>query len=245
VTIDRRFALPTAALSVGLLLAGCSAVGGHPKVATADAVVKEAVTSVEVGHARSGSIDIRAGDGPGVVIHRTVHYRGSAEPTPSQQVDGGVLTFTDGCGECWIDYELTVPASAAVKLSSSSGRIAVAGVASAEVRTSSGAVRVERIAGPLRIETSSGSITGSALSSPRADIRSSSGSARLDFAKAPVSVSADSSSGSLTLKVPGGPYKVDVTTSSGRREVAVPSSPSATATLTAKTSSGDVEITAA
>ncbi|MFI1367212.1 DUF4097 family beta strand repeat-containing protein [Streptomyces griseochromogenes] len=240
-----RYALLPAALTVGLLLTACSGTDGDMKSTTADATVRTAVTSVEVGDARRGSIDVKTGEGPGVTIHRTVHYRDDSTPKPTQRVDGGVLTFTNGCDNCYIDYELTVPASAKVKLSNSSGRITVAGVAAADVHTSSGDVVAARVTGPLTVETSSGSITGSGLSGPDADVRSYSGTTRLGFTKAPVSVTTDTGSGSTTLKVPGGPYKVDVTTTSGKREVKVPSLPSAKATLTAKTSSGDVEITAA
>ncbi|GHI04062.1 hypothetical protein AQI88_07740 [Streptomyces cellostaticus] len=243
-TIDRRLALLPAALSVGLLLTGCSDADGGLKSTTADTTVKEAVTSIEVTGARRGSIDIKTGNGPGVTIHRTIHYRDSARPKPTEQVNDGVLTFTNGCDNCYIDYELTVPTSAKVKLSNSSGRITVAGVAAADIQTSSGDVRAEEISGPLKVETSSGSITGSGLSGPSADVRSSSGTAHLDFRKAPRSVTTDTGSGSMTLKVPGGTYKVAVATTSGKREVKVPNDPSATATLTAKASSGDVEITA-
>ncbi|MET9297160.1 DUF4097 family beta strand repeat-containing protein [Streptomyces sp. NPDC003077] len=243
-TTHRRIVLLPAALAAVLLAAGCSGSDGDLKSATADATVQEAVTSVEVADARRGSIEVTTGNGPGVTIHRTVHYRDDAEPEPSQRVSGGVLTFVNGCEDCYIDYELKVPASVKVKLGNSSGAITVTGVAGADVRTDSGAVRVERIGGPLKVETSSGSVTGSGLGGPSAEVRSDSGATALDFAKAPRTVSTDTGSGSTKLKVPGGPYKVEVTTSSGERDVKVPSDPAAGSTITAKASSGDVEISA-
>ncbi len=106
-------------------------------------------------------------------------------------------------------------------------------------------MRAEDISGPLKVETSSGSITGSGLSGPSAEIRSYSGATHLGFTKAPTSVTTDTGSGSMTLKVPDGPYKVAVSTTSGKRDVRVPNDPSARATITAKASSGTVEITAA
>lgn len=248
-TTARRRVLAPAAVAAGLLCAGLLVTGcsdeGDMKTTTADATVKTAVTSVVVKDARRGSIDVKAGDGPGVTIHRTVHYRDDATPKPTQQVSGGVLTFSNGCDNCYIDYELQVPASAKVQLSNSSGEVTVSGVAAADISTSSGPVTTEQIAGPLKVETSSGSITGSALSGPSAEVRTDSGATRLTFAKAPTSVVTDTGSGDMTLKVPGGPYKVDVSTTSGKRVTKVPTDPAAKSTLTSKATSGDVEISAA
>ncbi|WP_437087533.1 DUF4097 family beta strand repeat-containing protein [Streptomyces sp. enrichment culture] len=240
-TTVRRIALLTAALAASLLLTGCSDSGDELKT-TAAATVSEAVSAVEVADARHGSIRITPGDGPGVTVHRTVHYRDAAEPKPTQKVTGGVLTFTNGCDNCYVDYELKVPAAAKVTVGNTSGAIEVTGVTAAEIRTSSGEVKAEAIAGPLAVETSSGPVTGTALAGPSAVVRTDSGTTRLDFANAPSSVEADTGSGSVTLKVPGGPYKADVTTSSGRREVKVPTDPAAASTLTVRATSGDVTI---
>ncbi|WP_329379307.1 DUF4097 domain-containing protein [Streptomyces sp. NBC_01351] len=244
-----RLARTTAvALGAGLLLAGCSFGAGPKKTTTADATVTEAVTSVEVTGARAGSIEVTAGTGPGVTVRRTVHYRGDTAPTPGQKVAGGVLTFTDGCSSafstCYVDYRLEVPAAATVKLESSSGRITVTGVAAAEAKADSGRVTADRIAGPLKIRTSSGAISATGLSGADADVHSDSGDTRLDFTKAPASVRAETSSGNVTLKVPSSPYRLDVATSSGTREISFPSDPAAPSHLSAKTTSGDVRISA-
>ncbi|MFF7656627.1 DUF4097 family beta strand repeat-containing protein [Streptomyces sp. NPDC007983] len=245
-TTARRYVLLPAAVAAGLLATGCSDLNdGDMKTTTADAMVKSAVTSVVVKDARRGSIDVKTGSGPGVTIHRTVHYRDDAAPKPTQHVSGRVLTFSNGCDNCYIDYELQVPASAKVELSNSSGQVTVRGVAAADISTSSGTVTAEQIAGPVKVETSSGSITASALSGASADVRTDSGTTRLTFAKAPTSVNTDTGSGSTTLKVPGGPYKVDVTTTSGKRVTNIPTDPAAKSTLTSKATSGDVEISAA
>ncbi|MFD7261189.1 DUF4097 domain-containing protein [Streptomyces sp. NPDC059874] len=245
-TASARIAI--VALGAGLLLAGCSFGDGPKKTATADDTVAEPVTSVEVDDARAGSIEVTPGTGPGVTVRRTVHYRGDTTPTPGRRVADGVLTFTDGCpsatSTCYVDYRLEVPAAATVKLKSSSGRISVTGVAAAEVRADSGKVTADRIAGPLKIRTSSGAITATGLSGPDADVHSDSGDTRLDFTKAPSSVRAETSSGNVTLKVPRAPYRLAVTTTSGAREVSLPSDPAAPAGLSAKTTSGDVHISA-
>lgn len=235
-------------LAAGLLLSGCSLVSprGPEKTVSADTAVTEAVTAVDVADARSGSIEVIAGSGPGVTVRRTVHYRGDTVPEPAQRVSGGVLSLTNGTcsGRCSIDYRLEVPASATVRLDSGSGRVTVAGVAAADVVTSSGAVRAERLAGPLKVRTSSGSVFADQLAGPDADARSESGDVRLAFAKAPASVAVRTSSGDAEVKVPPAPYALDVSTDSGERDVTLPADPSAAARLTLRTSSGDIRIAA-
>lgn len=239
-----------AALGAGLLLAGCSFPGGASaddayKTAAADATVTEAVKAVKVTGARSGSIGVTPGTGPGVTVHRTVHYRGDTVPATGQKVTAGLLTFSDNCsGNCYIDYRLEVPATATVELESSSGDIAVTGVAGAEVEADSGTVTAGRIGGPLKVRTSSGEITATELSGPSAEIRSSSGNARLDFTKAPGSVLAETSSGDVSLKVPQAPYRIKVSTDSGDRDVTLPDDASASSRISVETSSGDIRISA-
>ncbi|GHI87418.1 DUF4097 family beta strand repeat-containing protein [Streptomyces xanthophaeus] len=246
-TSHRLARTAVAALGAGLLLSGCSLVEGEQRTADADATVTEAVTAVELTGARAGSIEVVPGTGPGVTVRRTVHYRGDTRPAPGQQVSGsGVLTFTDGCsGTCFVDYRLEVPASATVRLGNSSGRISVAGIAGADLTSDSGRVSADRVAGPLKIRTSSGGITATGLAGPSADVRSDSGDARLDFARTPASVAAETTSGDFTLKVPAAAYRVAVSTTSGSREVSLPSDPAAPSALSASTTSGDVRISTA
>ncbi|AWZ09346.1 MULTISPECIES: DUF4097 family beta strand repeat-containing protein [unclassified Streptomyces] len=238
-----------AALAAGLLLTGCQigSLTEQRKTVTADTEVTEAVRAVDVSDARSGSIEVTAGSGPGVVVRRTVRYRGDAVPEPAQRVADGVLTLTNGScsGRCSIDYRLEVPATATVRLDGSSGRVTVSGVAAADVETSSGDVRADRIAGALKIRTSSGEITAEGLAGPGADARSGSGDVRLAFVKAPSSVAVETGSGEAWLSLPPAPYALDVSTASGERDITLPADPSATARLAVKTSSGDIRISAA
>ncbi|MCX4781026.1 DUF4097 family beta strand repeat-containing protein [Streptomyces sp. NBC_01264] len=241
-----------AALAAGLLLTGCSfgslvSRGGPGNTASADTTVAEAVTAVDVSDAGSGSIEVVAGSGPGVTVRRTVHYRGDTVPQPAQRLSGGVLTLTNGScsGRCSVDYRLEVPASATVRAESGSGRVTVAGVAAADVTTSSGSVRADRIAGPLTVRTFSGSIAAEELAGPAADARSSSGDVRLAFGKAPSSVAVETSSGDAEVKVPAAPYALDLSTTSGGREITVPADPSATARVAVRTTSGDITVSAA
>lgn len=244
-----RTALAAVVASSALLLSGCSLVAeARVKTAEADATVTEAVTAVELTGLRRGSVVVTPGSGPGVTVRRVVHYRGDTAPVPGQRVSGGVLGFTDGCrGDedgCWVDYRLEVPASAKVRAGSSSGDITVTGVASAELDSSSGDVRAERIAGPLKVRTSSGDLTAAELSGPEFEFRTGSGDSTVGFAKAPASVSVTSSSGDVTLRAPQAPYRVSADTSSGERDVTLGDAPDAPSRIAVRTASGDIRLSA-
>ncbi|MEU3727654.1 DUF4097 family beta strand repeat-containing protein [Streptomyces sp. NPDC031705] len=238
-----------AATAAALLLSGCSLVeDARLKTAGADTTVTEAVTAVELTGLRRGSVEITAGSGPAVTVRRVAHYRGDTAPVPEQRVSGGVLSFTDGCGgdgdSCWVDYRLEVPAAVKVKAGSSSGDITVTGVAAAELDSSSGDVRAERITGPLRVRTSSGDLRAADLSGPEFEFRSSSGDSTVGFAKAPASVSFTTSSGDVTLTAPQAPYRLSVSTGSGERDVTLGDSPDAPSRIAVRTSSGDIRLAA-
>ncbi|MFF5704736.1 DUF4097 domain-containing protein [Streptomyces sp. NPDC012794] len=239
-----------AATAAALLLSGCSFVEeARLKTADADTTVTEAVTAVELTGLRRGSVEVVPGSGPGVAVRRVLHYRGDTAPVPGQRVSAGVLRFTDGCpgdgDTCWVDYRLEVPASVKLTAGSSSGDMRVTGVASAELESSSGDVRAERITGPLRIRTSSGDLRAEGLSGSEFEFRSGSGDATVGFGKAPASVSFTTGSGGVTLRTPQAPYRVSATTGSGERDVSLADTPDAPSRITVRTGSGDIRLSAA
>ncbi|MGW4683653.1 DUF4097 family beta strand repeat-containing protein [Streptomyces sp. NPDC004244] len=234
--------------SAGALLLSACVFDERLTTLSDDAEVTGEVTAVEVPDARSGSVEVVPGSGHGVRIHRTVRYRGGTEPVPGRQLSQGRLVLTDGCsgsGPCSTDWRLEVPAGATVKLAGSSGRLTVTGVAAADLTTSSGDVRAEGVTGPLRVRTTSGSVTATGLTGAIADAVASSGDVLLEFAKGPGSVSAETTSGDVTLRLPAAPYRVEAATDSGRKEVSVPTDPAAAARLATRTSSGDIRISGA
>ncbi|MEU3403519.1 DUF4097 family beta strand repeat-containing protein [Streptomyces sp. NPDC006670] len=238
--------LVVTALGAALLLSGCALTGTGPvKSFDADATVSEPVTAVELTGLRSGDVEVTTGSGTGVTVRRVVHYRGGTAPAPGQRVSGGVLKFEDGCGDdCWIDYRLEVPAAAGVRVESSSGDITVRGVARADLTSSSGDVRAERIAGPVKVRTASGRITATRLEGAEADLRASSGDVEAAFVKAPASVSVTTSSGDVGVTAPQGPYRLSVDTASGTRDVRLDTRQDAPSRMTVRTASGDVRLSA-
>jgi DUF4097 and DUF4098 domain-containing protein YvlB len=112
----------------------------------------------------SGDVTIRAGEEPS--IKRTVHYR-DEKPGKTYRVRDGVLQL-DTCDkpDCWIEYEVTVPAETTVSGQLDSGTADISGVAEANVRASSGEINVKDVAGTVNVEASSGEVTLADIGGP-------------------------------------------------------------------------------
>jgi Putative adhesin len=261
VTTRRTASIAVAAIALGVVASGCDihfGVQDFRKQMAANAQVSAHVTAVNVSSS-SGTVKIHAGTGSGVTIQRTVHYN-SGHPHPSQSVQGGTLTFDNGCDQCTIDYDLTVPASVSVTAHADSGDVNVDGVASADLKTSSGTLRADNIKGSLSahvdsgdikletvggavdVSTDSGSINGTGLSGTVANAKADSGDIRLDFTAIPTSVTARTSSGGLHVMVPDHPYDITGNSSSGGRHINVTQDPHSTNKLDLTTDSGDLTV---
>lgn len=227
-------------------------------VTVPDAHVAGPVTDLRV-NAGDGHVVVTTGGDGGVTIHRVVRYQ-HGTPHPGQRLSDGTLTFSAGCSRCRVDYDLVVPASVRVWARTDSGQINLTGVSAADAGSDSGSVTVRSVAGTVNARsdsgslhlddlagavsaaTDSGSVHAAGLRSRTVRASSDSGTIRLDFAAAPVSVKASADSGSLHLTVPGGPYAVDVHTDSGGKHINVPVLSTAAARLDLSTDSGSVHV---
>ena len=232
-------AVVTACLAAGLL-GGCRVEDGNSQITTADATLHGPVHSISIQDDRRGSISIHKG-GSQVLVHRTVYYKDSAKPHPSQTLSGGSLVFSRGCSDCYIDYDVTVPTAASVNLSNSSGTIDVTDMTAAQVSTDSGTVTLHRLSGRIAVHASSGAVTGDSLSGS-ADVTTSSGGVTLGFDAAPSSVTARTSSGNVGLTVPQGSYRVKVDNGKHPHTIGVRTDPAASHALTVTSDSGQVTI---
>jgi hypothetical protein len=136
-------------------------------------------------------------------------------------------------------------ATAAVTATVDSGDLTVDGAAGPlNLRTSSGDVRLSGASGDLTARVDSGDFTGTELSCPHATVASSSGGQLLEFAAAPSAVHTTADSGNTRILVPGGsgPYAVTANVDSGDRTVQVDNDQTASRTIDASTSSGDLVI---
>jgi hypothetical protein len=253
----------TAAVAVGLAVAvsGCRVqVNIGSRTMTDDARVAGGVTAIEMTENGDGDVKVRSGPGSGVAIHRTISYRGETKPRPGQQVSNGVLTFTKGCSNCSVSYDLTVPAGTRLEIRNGSGSIDIADVATADVEAGSGDVRVRHVPGPVRAYTgsgavrvdevgaqtdlhaSSGDIVASGVNGGTLQADTGSGSVSLKFGAPPSSVRAETGSGDLHITLPDGAYRIDHSTGSGDEHVRIDDDPTATASVYARTGSGSLWI---
>jgi DUF4097 and DUF4098 domain-containing protein YvlB len=118
--------------------------------------VGDAFTSLRFAN-DSGSVTIRTGDT--TTVKREVHYGDDKPGEHTFRVKDGVLEL-DSCDKrnCWIDYEVTVPADTKVSGQVDSGSADISGVAEVNVRASSGEVAVKDVAGAVNVEANSGSV---------------------------------------------------------------------------------------
>lgn len=143
-----------AVVAAGVMVAaGCSSM--FTERFSDDSAIDAAVRKVRVVDG-VGSVSIRTGDVP--VVRRTVRHTGD-RPGATHRVEGDALVL-EGCGgeRCWVEYEVVVPRGSTVAGDVMSGDVTVEGVASVDLRASSGDVVVRRVAGAVNVAVSSGSV---------------------------------------------------------------------------------------
>ncbi|HEV2780677.1 MAG TPA: DUF4097 family beta strand repeat-containing protein [Actinophytocola sp.] len=243
-------------LGAGLLLVGaCGWWGDARNTEVDDATVDARITSVRIAN-EAGAVTIRAGDR--ATVHRSIHYDRD-RPGPTHQVEGDTLVI-ESCkpDNCWIDYEVTVPAGVRVNGAVDSGKVDVEGVAGVNLKVESGAVTVRKVAGQVNLEVSSGRVNLTDIGDAVA-VKSSSGSVTVDQARGAVTVHSDSGtvsvrlatvqnvvaqadSGSIDVTVPPGAYRVTASTDSGRVTNGVPNDPAAGHRIDLHTDSGSITV---
>jgi hypothetical protein len=158
----------------------------------------------------SGNVTIRRGDSPSV--ERTVHHNGDKPRADTFRVKDGVLELNScDTDNCWIDYEVVVPAETTVAGQLDSGAADITGVAEVNVRSSSGEVTIGDVEGTVNIEASSGSVNLSDIGGTVA-AKVDSGSVSADGVRGAFTLAV--SSGSVEARGIGGATEVDADSSS-------------------------------
>jgi hypothetical protein len=222
--------------------------------------VDQPISVVELATGSSSAVIRASGDG-GFALKRIVYYDGP-EPGPSHRIDGTTLVL-GGCElpNCYFEYQVAVPGGVRVQGEAGSGRTTVVGAAQATVRSASGSVKLTDIAGPVDVAsdsgpvslsvvrgdvlvaTASGPITGDALGGATTTVRSWSGPVWLALATVQT-VQASTSSGPIRIAVPSGRYHVSAEAKPENTKVDVDDDPTASATISARSESGTVTVTA-
>ncbi|HET9144276.1 DUF4097 family beta strand repeat-containing protein [Actinophytocola sp.] len=199
--------LVIAGLGAGLLMLGACGWAMGRNSFDDGARVDERISSIRVAN-DAGDVIVRAGET--TTVHRKVHYD-REQPGATHRVEGDVLVI-ESCParNCWIDYEITVPAGTRLDGVLHSGRIEAEGLAAVNLKVDSGDVTLRRVAGAVNLQADSGQVTlvdiGAAVA-----VKSDSGDVTVNGAKAAVTIVAES--GNVVAGGVGG--AVDVRSSSG------------------------------
>ena len=155
----------------------------------------------------SGQAVIVGGGSTAVQVRRTDHYAFGRTARESRSVTGGVLRIVSRCprivvGSCSASYELAVPETVAVRVTTTGGRVRLDGFrGAAALRTGSGSVDVEAYCG-FRLSAISGS-----------------GDLHVATACAPQSLDLRTGSGNAVALVPPGRYRLSAISGSGKQRV--------------------------
>jgi DUF4097 and DUF4098 domain-containing protein YvlB len=243
---ERRYGI---AISLALILGGAywALTGLTEDTKTSQSGYQVVGTDFTV-ESHSAELEVRSGDVRQITVDRRFE-RNLFGSDPEEKYKDGKLEIRDtGCGflsfNCDTEYVITVPKDLKVTIESNSGDLKVIGLTDATLKSSSGSIEAHQMSGRLAMETSSGGLEATDLTAATVTGKSSSGSVDLTFTEAPSSVDVKSSSGDVTVLLPSGEeaYKLDTDTSSGDESANVKIDPSATRTIKAETSSGDVTV---
>ena len=146
----------------------------------------------------------------------------------------GVLEL-DSCGRenCWIDYEVTVPAGTSVSGRLDSGTADISGVSEVNMSASSGEVTVKDVSGAVNVEAHSGSVTLDGIGGAVV-AKADSGSIEADHVDGDLTLEA--SSGSVEARGIGGTAAVDASSGNVVVELTNP------ADVHVKAESGNVDV---
>ena len=182
-----------------------------------------------------GSIEVVATTEPRIRIRARIS-EGLGPTTYRHEVDGSTLRIRGRCSAvnigpwCRVSLRIEVPPGLAVSAATDAGRI-----------------RVDGLAGVLRLRSDAGPVRGVHLRSATVDARSDAGSVRLQFDRPPASASARSDAGNVEVVVPpdGTAYLVDVRSDAGSTRTEVPTDPNASRRIAAVTDAGSAAVRAA
>jgi hypothetical protein len=238
-------------------LTGCAGVLGATM--TYNDTEKAKITDIVLS---GGSGDVRITTAPvdATTIKRII--RGTTNPDGSYHLSGSTMNLDGSCGiNCSVSYEIQTPPGVNVHGNLNSGDLVLTGVATADVRVSSGDVLISDATGPVKAGATSGDIqvlrahgtvnaTATSGDIRTVDpggpvtVRATSGDVDVHLS-VPTSVTAEATSGDISISVPQGAYKVvtrdhtDDTTVTG-----ITNDPTAKNVLDVKAASGDINIDA-
>jgi hypothetical protein len=215
--------------------------------------------SFRVQHALGGThVTVGLGSGNLTVVPRTsaagyTGVRGVVDyslvrPHVAWKTAGDETTFIGpSCiwvGSCEANLTLTVHPAEAVTASTGSGDLRVQGVAGPlKLEDGSGEISVANLSGPEVLQAGSGDITGSGLRATTVQATDGSGDVHLVFTRPPDEVRINASSGDINLTLPGGySYRVSSDASSGSSHINVVRDPASHRVIDLQDGSGNIDV---
>ncbi len=219
----------TAAAVTAVTLLSLTACFGNPTTTEELSYqIDQPLTALVIG-ARAASVAIVVGDGPVTVTEE--HRYSSGKPSTAHQVEGQTPRLTEsGCGDdhtrCVVEYTIRMPETLSV-----------------DITAQAGAVKLDGLAGDLRVTTEAGAVEGRGLISDQVIIQTEAGAASLEFVEAPTLSRTTTTLGAVNLRLPGSTaYAVDVRTDVGASSVEVDRDPASAHQITVHTEVGGVKI---
>ena len=177
---------------------------------------------------RAGSVSITGGTGPGVSVAERLTYS-KTPPVTSRTVSGRTLTAAYTCPAqvvCAVSYVLRVPASVAVRAT-----------------TTAGAIRLADLSGKITAQARAGLISATGLRGASVSLTNDVGAISAAFAVPPATLQAVTRVGAISLRVPDSTaYTVSADARVGKATVRVRESASSAHAITATTDVGAILI---
>jgi hypothetical protein len=196
----------------------------------------------------AGDITLSPGSADQVVVDRRLRWK-HTRPTTHEDWDGSTLRVSAVCPDqdnCSVNYTLQVPANVTVQAHTAAGNLSIRDVTGAlDLRNESGNVKVYNPQAQVRIQGTSGDITGSGLRSTDVQVQTNSGDITLGFNTSPNAAKATTQSGTVRITVPragsgADGYHVQAATNAGQRQVQVQEDSAGQHSIVASADAGDV-----
>jgi hypothetical protein len=204
--ITGKLVTATFAAGVVLMLAGC----GSSLDPTAEHFTDSRTISAKIDAVRldsAGAVTIAATDSSTTSIQRTVYYHGD-RPGSTVSTSGEQLLLGPCGSECTVDYVIAVPRGSVVTGHNTDGTVSLNGLASVDVGTGTGDVRVADVPGRVQVQSTTGTVVLSSVGPVQ--VRTSTGSIELSGVSG--QVDAEATTGSVIATGLHGPAQLRATT---------------------------------
>lgn len=220
-----------------MLLAGCAAstsgsgssppAGSSTQAAGSAYTLPAAVQSLKVSNP-VGTVRVIASGSP--EIHVT--QRPTGNPTAYRQAAGSTATIGSHCpggirvGDCHMDFQIQMPAGAALNVVGDAGRVILSG----------GLAKTQ-------INTHAGEVSGTGLGRGPVTVATQAGAVDLRFSSPPALAKVTTDAGAINVTVPpGGAYRVSASSGVGDKDVKVPNDANATNLIDLRAHVGSVSV---